>query len=87
MSITLDVADTHCLVRLEGNTDIGCSTELKSVLVEAISSGKELRVDLTGATDLDITAFQLLWAAAREAEKSGALFALSGMCRRRSAAR
>lgn len=78
MSITIDNSATSCGVRLEGDIDVTCSTDLKRTLVEAISSGKEVQVDLALASDLDVTAIQLLWAARREAEKAGASFAVSG---------
>jgi hypothetical protein len=44
--------------------------ELKTTLITAISSGKPVRVDMGRATDLDVTAVQLLWSAAREARKA-----------------
>jgi anti-anti-sigma regulatory factor len=59
-------------VRLEGAIDIGCAAELKQALLEALAEGKELHVALDGATDLDVTAMQLMWAARRAAQKPGA---------------
>lgn len=78
MPIALYEGRARCVIRLEGDIDIACSDELKRTLIEAISTRKELRVDLARTTDLDITAIQLLWAATREAEKSGASFGVSG---------
>jgi anti-anti-sigma regulatory factor len=65
---------TRCVIRLEGDIGITCSDELKRTLIEAISTRKELQVDLARTTDLDVTAIQLLWAATREAERLGASF-------------
>ena len=48
------------------------------MLIEAMSPGKELQLDLAHASDLDVTAVQLLWAASREAEKTGVSFAVAG---------
>lgn len=48
------------------------------MLIEAISSRKEVQVDLARTTDLDVTAVQLLWAASREARKAGVSFAVAG---------
>lgn len=87
MSITIDNSATSCGVRLEGDIDVTCSTDLKRTLVEAISSGKEVQVDLALASDLDVTAIQLLWAARREAEKAGHLSRFPGMCLKTSTAR
>ena len=77
MSIAIDHSATSCVVRLEGDIDVTCSTELKRALIEAISSGKEVQVDLAQAGDLDVTAIQLFWAASREAEKAAVPFMVS----------
>ena len=55
--------------------DISSSTELKAVMMAAISSRKDLEIDLNRATDLDLTAVQLLWSA-RDAAKNGTSFVL-----------
>ncbi len=78
MSITFDDSATRCVLRLEGEIDVTCSAELKRALIEAISSGKEVQLDLTQASDLDVTAVQLVWAAKREADKSGASLVIAG---------
>ncbi|MFZ3266274.1 MAG: STAS domain-containing protein [Terriglobales bacterium] len=71
MPITHAECETQYILRLEGDVDVGWAAELKRMLIEAVSSRKELQVDLTSVTDLDITVVQLLWAARREAEKAG----------------
>ena len=58
--------------------DIAASAELKKALLEALSAGKKVSVNLGKATELDVTAVQLLWAAAREARGLGVEFALDG---------
>lgn len=78
MPLALDVVESQCVLRLEGDIDIACSGELKIMITEAISSRKPVLVDLASATDLDVTAMQLLWAAAREAERSGTSLAVAG---------
>ena len=78
MPIALYEGRTRCVIRLDGDIDITCSDELKRTLIEAISTRKELQVDLARTTDLDVTAIQLLWAATREAEKTGASFGVTG---------
>jgi anti-anti-sigma factor len=65
-----------CLIRLEGEVGIASAAELKGCLLEALASGREFRVDLQSATELDVTAMQLLWAAARELQKAGKGFTL-----------
>jgi anti-anti-sigma factor len=78
MAVTLDQSEALCVIRLEGEVGIASAAELKKLLLQALASGRELRVDLEGATELDVTAWQLLWAAEREARGSGVGFALAG---------
>lgn len=78
MPVTLDQSEALCFIRLEGEINITCAAELKKHLLQALSSGKEVRVDLERATELDVTALQLLWAAEREARGSGKGLTLAG---------
>ncbi|MGB7264749.1 MAG: STAS domain-containing protein [Terracidiphilus sp.] len=78
MGIVLSQSDDACLIGLDGAIDIASAAELKAVLVEALETGKEIRISTAETADLDITAFQLLWAAKREAAQSGVGFALAG---------
>ncbi len=71
MPVTLDQSEGRCVVRLEGEINIASAAGLKGVLLQALASGNELRLDFAGATELDVTALQLLWAAAREARGLG----------------
>ncbi len=61
---------------LEGEISIGLATELKAALLQALASGAEVRLNLERATELDVTALQLLWAAECEARRSGKAFTL-----------
>jgi anti-anti-sigma regulatory factor len=67
-----------CVLQFQGEMDASHSGELKGYFLEAISHGKDLRVDLTAATDLDVTTLQLFWAAMREAEKTGRTIKVEG---------
>jgi anti-anti-sigma factor len=78
MPVTLDQSEEQCLLRLEGEVDIASAAELKTLLLQALASGTELRVEVERATELDITALQLLWAAEREARGSGRQCTLAG---------
>jgi hypothetical protein len=64
-------------IHLEGVADILCAAELKKSLLDALNSGKPVRVSIDQCTDLDVTAFQLLWAAARDAKSRHIDFALA----------
>jgi anti-anti-sigma regulatory factor len=78
LSVTLSEDEGRCVIRFEGDVDITSSTELKQVLLQTILPGTELQLDLSLAGGFDITAIQLLWAAARETEKLGTPFTVAG---------
>ena len=78
MGIILEQRDDSDLVRLDGAVDIASAAELKSALLQALKSGRAVRVAVEQATDLDVTAVQLLWAPEREARASGVVFAVEG---------
>lgn len=78
MPITFEQSEAQCLVHLEGEIKIPFAAELKRALVEALTAGKDLCIHLERATELDITALQLLWVAEREAKKSGLRFTAAG---------
>jgi len=78
LPVALDQDDTISRLQLDGEVDIGAALELKGLLVHALAVGQELRVRLDGATALDITIFQLLWVAQREAARAGMEFSVEG---------
>jgi len=78
VGINLDQSENSSVIRLEGAIDISAAAEFKKLLLQACGAGKEVRVALDGATDLDVTAVQLIWAARRWAERAGVDFTLSG---------
>ena len=78
MPITFDRNDAGSLIRLEGDINISSAAELKRLLLEALGSSSGLLLELERVTDLDITAMQLLWAAAHEASTLGKECTLSG---------
>jgi anti-anti-sigma regulatory factor len=76
--INLEQNGAAFLIRLDAEVTIIQAAELKQLLLHALKEGKELRLDLEAATEMDITALQLLWAAHREAKKTGAAFFTAG---------
>ena len=78
MSIALSQTDEATMIDLKGAIDIACASELKAVLLEACGKGKRIVVKLRDASDLDVTGYQLLWAARREAQRAGFAFELAG---------
>jgi anti-anti-sigma factor len=77
MGIALEETGRENVLRLDGAIDIACAAELKAQLMQALAAGTEVRVRLEGATYLDVTAVQLLWAAGQQARRSGAGFGIS----------
>jgi anti-anti-sigma regulatory factor len=75
MAILLNPNGDPLRITLEGSVDIQAAEELKRILLDALGGGRNVCVSLAALTDLDVTAFQLLWAARRDA---GASFMLQG---------
>jgi len=71
--VPIDIEQSEKLnsIRLEGAVDIHSAAQLKAALVEAIEHGGTLHLSLGSVTALDVTAVQLLWAAARAARLAG----------------
>ena len=63
MSIALSHDGGCCRMELDGAIDISCAADLKASLLQALETGEEISISLTGTTELDVTAVQLLWAA------------------------
>jgi anti-anti-sigma factor len=76
--VTLDQRAVVSVIGLEGEVDIRAAVELKDVLLAALLSRQELRVDLAGVTALDITTLQLLYAFEQAAAKAGTKLLFSG---------
>lgn len=71
MSLTLEQDESRWLIRMDGPITLSSAAELKTMLLEWLAAAKNLELDLTRADELDITIMQLLWAAAREAARTG----------------
>jgi anti-anti-sigma regulatory factor len=67
--------ETHSLIRLEGELNITSASEVKEVLLEGLAAGTDLHLDLEHAETIDVTVMQLLWAAGREADRTGVVLA------------
>ena len=76
--ITLEQNGATSSIHMDGEVTVANAAELKLMLVQALKEGKNVRLDLESATDMDITALQLLWAAHREAKKTGVTFFTAG---------
>jgi anti-sigma B factor antagonist len=71
LPVTTERHATHSLVRVEGELTITSAAELKEALLAALAAGTNLHLDLERAETIDVTVMQLLWAAGREADRTG----------------
>ncbi len=71
MSITIERGESHSIVRLEGDFTISSALELKQALLQGLEARTDLHVDMERIGDFDITIMQLIWAAGRDAERTG----------------
>jgi ABC-type transporter Mla MlaB component len=61
---------------LAGSLTIGQAAAFKEALVTALNEASELRVDLSGISEIDLTGLQLLGASHRSALNRGKLFSV-----------
>lgn len=78
MPISIKQTDGVCLIALDGAITISFASELRLAILQALASGQTLCFDLQNASELDITALQLLWAAERETRIAGLPATISG---------
>jgi anti-anti-sigma regulatory factor len=71
---TLEQSAGLCEIRVSGVVNIADAADWKKCLLQALASGPEIRLRLEAASELDVTALQLLWAAEREARALGTKF-------------
>jgi len=80
MPVFCDQGEALSVIRLQGDVNICSAAEFKQILLRALARGKDVRVDLSSVTELDLSALQLLWAAEREAKGAGVEFSFAGQC-------
>jgi 16S rRNA U1498 N3-methylase RsmE len=78
MPVFTKQSDGISLIYLDGAITIPSAAELKLVIVQALASGQRVCFVLENATELDITALQLLWATERNAEVTSLQATISG---------
>ena len=78
LPVTMERHKTHSLIRLEGELNVTSAAELKGLLLEGLASGGDLKVDLERAEEIDVSVMQLLWAAGREASRTGSSLVIRG---------
>ena len=78
MGIALSETKQSGHLQLEGVIDISVAAELKATLLDALAMEKTIHVSLGAISELDVTGFQLLWVARREAKQRDLKFMLEG---------
>ncbi len=73
------MCEPHPVLRFEGDLGIAGAMDLKERLRDALAKGQGVELDMALAGDLDITTIQLIWAAAREAERLGTSLSVTGL--------
>ena len=72
LPVSMEQRDSGQVIRLAGAVGVASAEELKRLLLEGLAAEGGLRLDLERAGEIDITIMQLLWAAGREARRTGA---------------
>ena len=67
-------SETASVVTLKNKISIVQATTLKELLIDAITEGKPVRVDMSAVSDVDVTTIQLLYAAKNKAIASNVDF-------------
>ena len=78
MSIEIEQSESRSLIQLSDSITLGSAAELHRVLVDALGSSPSVAIDLERASELDVAAIQLLYAAWQAAKKSSVPLTLEG---------
>jgi anti-anti-sigma regulatory factor len=78
MAINVEDKNGRRCIRLDDVVDIAQAADLKQILMEAIGSFESVRIEVSGASAIDVTAVQLLWAALSHASSTGKDLAIEG---------
>jgi anti-anti-sigma factor len=78
MAISVDSIDNTQYIRLTEAIDIAQAAELKRILMDAIASSSRIRIPVSGATVIDVTVVQLLWASILHASSAGTDLVVEG---------
>ncbi len=75
--ITVEQNESESQIIFQGSVNIAAALDLKALLVQALAGGRPLVVNFSAATDLDVTAMQLLRAAEQAARKASVNFTVT----------
>ena len=75
--MTVIVNDTETILHLDGEQGVSAAAELRARLLESLTLGKGIVIQLGPEVAIDVTTLQLFYAAQREAARRGLTFTLS----------
>ena len=78
MGVVLQQENESRVVALEGVIDISSAADLKAALMEAMNSSSSIAIVFDDNTEMDVTAYQLLWAARKASAARDIAFSLRG---------
>ena len=71
MAATLHREENRRRIVLDGSPSLRDAASLKDMLLQCLGEGIPIHLDLENLKEIDVSAMQLLWVAAREAECKG----------------
>ena len=74
--ISISETDATVTVRIDGEMNIYHAAELKTPLLELLSKGKDIALDLSLVGDLDTSGLQILMLLSRELNNAGKTFTI-----------
>lgn len=78
MAVEVDTREGIRYIRLTHALDITQAAELKCALMDAIATSPRVCIEIAGASAIDVTIVQLLWAAISHAKSVGSDLVLQG---------
>ena len=78
MAVSIDSQSGTRYIRLTEVIDIAQAAELKRILMDAMALSSRVRIFVSGATAVDVTAVQLLWASVLHASSAGTDLVVEG---------
>ncbi len=79
MDHTVTERDGTVIVALEGEIDLECSSAMRNVLLDNLSRGRAMIVDMSGVSLIDSSGVAGLLEAFQEAKKKGRQFSLAAV--------
>jgi len=80
VTYSIEQTDGGETVTLEGELNVSCADELKEILINALSNGEHVKLDLQQVTEVDLSCLQLLCSAHRTSVRLNKIIGFTGTC-------